>query len=306
MCALAAATEPDDLSRLFQGFSRAFDDVVRSGQPRAALETTLVRLARRPALLPLDDLLARLGDLERRLGGGSPTPPRSVGSGAGSRGGGPSPVSRGGGAAGSAWTPPVAKSEPATRGALALVTPVVETPHVESAPSPVAAEEPSPAPALPANVVPLKAPAASPALAPSGDLDALRAILDRVAQVRPGLRSVLEHAVPSEIGPARVTLLFEPVESQSFFLAQAQDPEAIAILTDAVRAHFGARTAVQVQTGARPAGRGTTTLAAIDAEARRTAEGRAREAVERHPLVAAAMRIFGAEIREVKPADGEE
>ena len=77
--ALAAKTDADDLSRLFQGFSRGFDDIVRSGQPRTALEMTLVRLARRPALLPLDDLLARLGDLERRLGGGSPPPPRSGG-----------------------------------------------------------------------------------------------------------------------------------------------------------------------------------------------------------------------------------
>ncbi len=64
---LAGRAEPDDLSRLFQGLSRAFDDIVRSGQPRMALEMALVRLARRPPLLPLDELLVRLGDLERRL-----------------------------------------------------------------------------------------------------------------------------------------------------------------------------------------------------------------------------------------------
>ncbi len=304
--ALAAKTDTDDLSRLFQGFSRGFDDVVRSGQPRAALETTLVRLARRPALIPIDDLLARLGDLERRLGGGSPTPPRSAGSGAGPRGGGPSPASRGGGSATAAWNPPVAKAEPATRGALALVTPVVETSRVESAPSPVPAVAPSPAPVLPANVVHLKPPAASPTPPLAGDLDALRAILDRVAQVRPGLKSVLEHALPFEVNAARVTLLFEPVEAQSFLLAQAQDPGAIAIFTDAARAHFGAQTVVQVKTGVRPTGQGTTTLAAIDAEARRVASDRARQAIEKHPLVVATLRIFGAEIREVKPADGEE
>jgi DNA polymerase-3 subunit gamma/tau len=66
---LATRTDADDLLRLHQGFSRAYDDIVRSGQPRMALEMTLVRLARRPALLPLDDLLSRLADLEKRLGG---------------------------------------------------------------------------------------------------------------------------------------------------------------------------------------------------------------------------------------------
>jgi DNA polymerase-3 subunit gamma/tau len=44
--AQAARAEIDDLSRLFQGFSRAYDDVVRGGQPRTSLEMALVRLAR--------------------------------------------------------------------------------------------------------------------------------------------------------------------------------------------------------------------------------------------------------------------
>src|SRR6187401_3497846 len=64
---LAAAATTDDLLRLHQGFAHGFDDVARSGQPRAALEMLLVRLARRPPLLPIDDLLGRLGALERRL-----------------------------------------------------------------------------------------------------------------------------------------------------------------------------------------------------------------------------------------------
>ncbi len=57
----------DDLIRLHQGFSQSFDDVVRSGQPRAALEMLLVRLARRPPLIPIDDLVERLMRLEKRL-----------------------------------------------------------------------------------------------------------------------------------------------------------------------------------------------------------------------------------------------
>jgi DNA polymerase-3 subunit gamma/tau len=67
---LARGASNDDLLRLHQGFSAGFDEVVKSGQPRAALEMLLVRLARRPPLLPIDDLIGRLGALERRLAGG--------------------------------------------------------------------------------------------------------------------------------------------------------------------------------------------------------------------------------------------
>ena len=80
--ALAVKADADDLQRLFQGFSRSFDEIARSGQPKMALEMTLVRLARRPALLPLDELLVRLGELEKRLATGaaaSADPARAAG-----------------------------------------------------------------------------------------------------------------------------------------------------------------------------------------------------------------------------------
>ncbi|HXN31801.1 MAG TPA: DNA polymerase III subunit gamma/tau, partial [Polyangiaceae bacterium] len=90
--ALASSADADDLTRCFQGFSNAFDGVVRSSQPRMALEMALIRLARRPALLPLDELLARLGDLERRLGGAPPPPGPAPRGGTGSGGGRGMPV----------------------------------------------------------------------------------------------------------------------------------------------------------------------------------------------------------------------
>ncbi len=65
---LAHSTATDDLIRIHQAFSKGFDDVVRSGQPRAALEMLLVKLSRRPPLLPVSDLVERLTALERRLG----------------------------------------------------------------------------------------------------------------------------------------------------------------------------------------------------------------------------------------------
>lgn len=72
------ATHPvDDLLRIHQGFSKGYDDVVRTAFPRAGLEMLLIRLARRPPLVPIDDLLDRLVQLEKRLrqAGASTTKP---------------------------------------------------------------------------------------------------------------------------------------------------------------------------------------------------------------------------------------
>jgi hypothetical protein len=137
-------------------------------------------------------------------------------------------------------------------------------------------------------------------------LEALRAVLDRVAAVRPALRAVLEHALPVEVNAARLTLLFSDDESHSFLAAQAQEPGAVAVLTEAARGYFGAATAVEVKTGASRQAHGVATLASVDAEARKAASDRAREATLQHPIVAAAVRIFGAEVREVRPATTEE
>jgi len=77
---LAGRTSPDDLMRVYQGFSAGFDDVLRGSHPRSALEMLLVRLCRRPPLIPLDDLLTRLTGIEKRLfgAGAAPAPRRPV------------------------------------------------------------------------------------------------------------------------------------------------------------------------------------------------------------------------------------
>ncbi|MBK7396806.1 MAG: DNA polymerase III subunit gamma/tau [Myxococcales bacterium] len=82
---LAARTNPDDLARIFTGLSKMLDDIATAGTPRHTLEIACVRLARRPPLLPIDDLLARLESLERRLG------PGGGGGGGGARPGGENP-----------------------------------------------------------------------------------------------------------------------------------------------------------------------------------------------------------------------
>jgi DNA polymerase-3 subunit gamma/tau len=99
--ALAASADADDLLRLHHGFSTPFDDMTKSADVRAALEMLLVRLARRPPLVPMDDLVARLAELEQRLASGGPAPQgpsRSAGGGPAGGSGASRPTSRGGSA----------------------------------------------------------------------------------------------------------------------------------------------------------------------------------------------------------------
>lgn len=83
---ISQGSTESDLLRLYAGFSKGYDDVVRSADPRAGLEMLLVRLSLRPALLAIDELLHRIGNLEKRLtqaGGTAPTRPRGSGGGSG-------------------------------------------------------------------------------------------------------------------------------------------------------------------------------------------------------------------------------
>jgi DNA polymerase III subunit gamma/tau len=304
---LASRAEIDDLSRLFQGFSRAFDEIVRSGQPRTALEMALVRLARRPPLLPLDELLARVGDLERRLGGAPP----------------PGPAPRGGGGGGGGRSVP---STPAslhtpvgsarTHGSLALAAPSPAVAPVQPVPAP-----PSPRP-LPPQAVAATA-AAYPTARPEGsapepvawralttptpsatpDVSDWRAVIAKLREVQAPLASFFEHALPLEITPSRVVVGFEV--SAAFQAARAAEPEAMEALTRAVRAHFGAPTQVVLENTAKAAP-GMRTLASLETERRVEDLAAARAAVEAHPLVQEAIRVFGAEVCDVKlpSADG--
>jgi len=274
---LAARAEVDDLSRLFQGFSRAFDEIVRSGQPRMSLEMALVRLARRPALLPLDELLSRVGELEKRLGGAPPPGPAPRGGGGGGGGrslGTPASVT-------ATSLPPVSMepSGPRSHGMLALVSP---EPQAAVTPTPTSGVKPV------AVAVP--------------DLDVWRAIVERIRPARPALASVLEHAVPLELNPRRVMLGFEP--GAAFFAARASETESLEALTREIRDHFAAPTQVAIDLSARP-GPTLKTVASLDAEKRSADLAKARAAIEEHPIVREVVRVFGAQLRDVKLPSGE-
>lgn len=169
---LAAGADLDDLLRLHLGFSVGFDQMAQSAQQRFSLEMLLVRLARRPPLLPVDDLLGRLSDLERRMQGGKASAARTEKP----RASRPPPDLSQGSAAVSAEN-----GDDPCRGRV------------------TAGESGEPA------AVPVTGDGDD-----ADRIAAWRAVLAMVHQQNVVVASVLEHAVPLEISPQAVRVGFEP------------------------------------------------------------------------------------------------
>ena len=286
---LAQSTDSDDLLRLFQGFSKSFDEIVRSTHPRTVLEMTLVRLARRPTLLPLDELLGRLGELERRLATGAPPPQRGSGGGSASRSSVPS-ISSALASPGSALPAalPVRKHE--TYGALALVeNPSPSTPPLAAVADPIVALS-----------VTYSPPEQESSSRPNDvDLEAWRKIIDRLRPHNPGLASVFGSATLLKVTPLEVRVGFSA--SETFLAEQAKDPESLELLTRETRAHFDAPTAVSLDLSTTKSN-SATSLAAVERKEDEVRIASARAKVLAHPVIEEAIRIFGAEVREVRPA----
>ncbi|MBK6535151.1 MAG: DNA polymerase III subunit gamma/tau [Deltaproteobacteria bacterium] len=95
--ALAKQHDPADLQRLFTAWAKVTEDVSRASEPRWVLEMAAVRLASRPTLVPVEELMAKLLEMERRVAasaaapGSAPARPSSGGSGP-TGGGAPTPT----------------------------------------------------------------------------------------------------------------------------------------------------------------------------------------------------------------------
>jgi len=323
--ALAQRSETDDLTRLFSGLSRGFDEIVKSGQVRSALEITLVRLARRPALLPLDELLARLAELERRLATGAPPPPRGGGSAAGSGSG------SGSGSGGARREPSAHAAPPAATSAKSpafapppqvFAAPPAQSPQASAGSAPVppppasaprlvqgrTAAEPAPLaqvtgalalaeppPAQPAPQEPTPLPAS--VVTQSSAVETWRALIARIKAERPAIAATLELAAPMIVTRERLVLGFEP---GSFEDGRAGESDARDVVTAHAHALFGTASppSVTFDMGAR--GSKSSSVASLDAQKRKAAIAEARAAVERHPLVQNAMKILDAELKDIR------
>jgi DNA polymerase-3 subunit gamma/tau len=302
---LSSQAQADDLVRLHQGFSRGFDDVLRGGQPRAALEMLLIRLARRPALIPIEEWMSRLSALEHRLGSGA----SSAGGSGGGTGGGAQQVTPRAAVAAASSPAPARRAEGAQQPA-----PPQTAPSTQSMPSaqPMSSAQPGqptqPVRAMqPTQPMPATQNGAKGAAVPAGamgsasgnsNLELWSTLLDQIREGRPELASVLQHVVPLRIDAQEMQL---GIEKGSVFEQKLNSSEVHQLLKKVATAHFNSTPKISVQASAALAGEQT--LAAMAADARAARKQAATERAQQHPKVLEAIEILGGRIKEVRPAE---
>jgi DNA polymerase-3 subunit gamma/tau len=268
---IALAHSPQQLERGFAGLSKLVDEVGQSTNPQLTLEMGLVRMADRPPLQPLSELLARLHALEQRLaGGGQAASGERKDTSGSAQGRGPKRAA-----------PPDTQAPHELR-----MPPRLEPRRAEPVPRQLDAPQASPtASSIGTPVIP----AAPAPTGTKGDDDvpqAWREIVAVLHQTQPALGAVLEHGVPVQIDASKLVLSFP---EGSFFGRQATSSAARQALADAAERVLGQRPAVEVGFGLsskRP------TVAAQEAARRQEHRAEAIEAALSHPRVKDAMDVF--------------
>jgi DNA polymerase-3 subunit gamma/tau len=316
---IARAHDPVDLERLFVAWAKTAEEVARAREPRWVMEMAAVRLAHRPTLLPVDELLNRLADLERRLAGGGAPPSGPT---AGPRPGGAPAAGppRGGPTSGAPATSPAAPATspaaPAAPTGRFTAPRLPDGPRGEAPTPPRATSSAAPAVAMPAgeswierqrarplvatpNVV--SAPVAAPTVAaPTVDTSMAPAVIADwrrvVAAVEGNLVPVLKGAVPLEVTGAVVRLAID--ERDSFFRKKLAAPEAHEVVADAASRVFGVRPRVELVQGT--LAEGALSIARDEENARAAARALREEELRAHPLVRALCEGLGGEVARVR------
>ena len=273
-----------ELQRTFRATSMVMEEMARSPNPKLMLEMGLVRVATRPALQSVAELLARLealqsgsGNMGSSSGGSRPTKPK------------PAP----------ARPKPKAEVKPKAEAKPALAPkpdPAPKDPAPRAAlADPKPADEPKPQdpsePVMPATkhsggfhtssgevLTPIRRAA----------LQEWEELVGRLAQEQPALAAVLEHGVPKAVGPERIVLSFK---DGSFYGRQAQSRDSIRAIERVAEAQLGSRPAVEIRFDAQSEG-SSKTVAAVAAKRKEAEVEAKRKAALNHPRVRDAVDVF--------------
>jgi DNA polymerase-3 subunit gamma/tau len=284
---LVKAADADDLSRLYHGFSQGFDEVVKSERPRMALEMLLVRMARRPPLLPIDDLVSRLSALERRLSGGASQPQAQQR---------PAPAQRPPHDSGAAEQQSYAGRPREPRPA-----PSNKPQSDDRGGEPPVASRPAasrPSDRERSNERERPRPAPVEAVAPEQAIEELDQIYAQILAIleaeRPDLAAMLGHAIPLKLLASGVVIGWPPDS-----MLVASDKESVAALARASEKFFGSACAVSFEFESNRA-KGRKSLAAADSQERAERTRAAYAAAQKHERITEAVEILGAKLKELK------
>jgi DNA polymerase-3 subunit gamma/tau len=261
-----------ELQRAFRATSVVMDEMAHSPNPKLMLEMGLVRVATRPPLQAVSDLVARLESLQANPGAAG-------GSSGGTR-------------------PRKPNSKPAPRPA----KPKAEAkPEANAAPKaePEAKPEPEPDPKPQDPDQPIM-----PATKHSGGfhtssgevltpirraaLQEWEELVGTLEQQQPALAAVLEHGIPKAVGPDRIVLSFK---DGSFYGRQAESPESIAAIVRIAEQQLGARPEVEIRFDAQGEA-ATKTVAAVAAQRKQAEAEATRKEALNHPIVRDAVEVF--------------
>ncbi|TFH29700.1 MAG: DNA polymerase III subunit gamma/tau, partial [Myxococcales bacterium] len=236
-----------ELQRAFRATSIVMDEMAQSPDPKLMLEMGLVRVATRPPLQSVSDLLGRLEALQGNLGAaggpsGSPRPRK------------PNPK-------------PASPSKPTDQ-------PKAETKVAPKREAKAAREAtPEPNPTRPEPNQPIM-----PATKHSGGfhtssgevltpirraaLQEWEELVGTLQHQQPALAAVLEHGIPKAVGPDRIVLSFK---DGSFYGRQAESPESIEAIVRVAEQQLGGRPKVEIRFDAHGEA-ATKTVAAVAAQ----------------------------------------
>ncbi len=240
------------------------DEMAQSPNPKLMLEMGLVRVATRPPLQSVSELLARLEAIQGHPGatGGSSGDPR----------------------------PRKPKPKPERR-------PVKPKAEAKPEPKPEAKPEPEPKPPGPSQPIMPATKHSSGFQTSSGEvltpirraaLQEWEELVGRLEQQQPALAAVLEHGIPKAVGPDRIVLSFK---DGSFYGRQAESPESIAAIGRIAEEQLGACPEIEIRFDAK-AEAATKTVAAVAAQRKEAeVEAKRKEALN-HPRVRDAIDVF--------------
>jgi DNA polymerase III subunit gamma/tau len=304
---LADAHDVLELERVFAGVAKLIDELNKAGSPRIQLEMGAVRLATRPALRDLSELVARLSQLANsnappasaaRPAPSQSAPPQQRPAPTPSRPAAPSPPTAGTRAVAPPQEAPAAKPNPFQR---------FVPPESSAAPR---HDELAPFPSAPVNnVTPIAAARSAQALAQplpqsqptvsqppprlqaaprpaSVDHTQWLAVIGELRKGDPRWPAMFEHGVPSELNSERVVVSFQ---EGSFFGRQANSPGGLEALKRATHAVLGGTPTLEVRFTAELLGESVAKREAAQLDERK--EGIKKKALD-HPRVVEALRIF--------------
>ena len=265
-----------ELQRAFRATSMVMDEMAQSPNPKLMLEMGLVRVATRPHLQSVSELLARLEALQGNPGAGGSSP-------GGSR-------------------PRKPRPNPSPHPAEAKVE-AKPQPKLQTKPEAKPKAAPSPVPAPDRNrktpsepIMPATKHAGGFQTSTGEVLTPIRRaalqeweeLVSALEQQQPALAAVLEHGIPKAVGPDRIVLSFK---DGSFYGRQAESPESIAAIERVAEKQLGARPEIQIRFDAKGEA-ATKTVAAVAAQRKEAEADAKRKEALNHPRVRDAIDVF--------------